>query len=284
MPEQLSLFDIPKETNRVTLFRRLRHPIWTENKAKLIERYLYYFVLITKHGTYIDGFAGPQEPEKPEMWAAKLVIESEPRWMRHFYLFDSDEVQTGRLKVLKDSQPDRNIQIYPGDFNKLVHDFLSGRPIKEKEACFCLLDQRTFECHWSTLDALAKYKTAGMKIELFYFLPTGWIDRAIAATKNTESLIRWWGRDDWFELRGMKPPERALLFSNRIKEEFGYGSVTPWPIFERSTGGRIMYYMIHATDHIGAPNLMYRAYHKAVGVKEPPEQFVLEFEKWRSLK
>jgi hypothetical protein len=36
--------------------------LWTENKALLIERYLYYFVLVTKSGTYIDGFAGPQSP------------------------------------------------------------------------------------------------------------------------------------------------------------------------------------------------------------------------------
>src|SRR5712672_141396 len=40
-------------------FKRPQHPIWTENKAKLIERYLYYFVMVTKHGAYIDGFAGP---------------------------------------------------------------------------------------------------------------------------------------------------------------------------------------------------------------------------------
>src|SRR5262252_5416945 len=54
-------------------------PIWTENKAKLIERYLYYFVLVTKHGTYIDGFAGPQNPKNQGSWAAKLVLESKPQ-------------------------------------------------------------------------------------------------------------------------------------------------------------------------------------------------------------
>ena len=68
--------------------KRIRRPIWTEHKAKLIERYLYFFVLVTRHGNYIDGFAGPQEPEKPDMWAAKLVLESEPRWLKRFFLFD----------------------------------------------------------------------------------------------------------------------------------------------------------------------------------------------------
>ena len=35
-----------------------RNRIWTGCKAKLIERYLFYFVQITYHGTYMDGFAG----------------------------------------------------------------------------------------------------------------------------------------------------------------------------------------------------------------------------------
>src|SRR4030042_1138265 len=147
--EQFKLFDPPEESNRAKYFKRLRHPIWTENKAKLIERYLYYFVLVTKHGSYIDGFAGPQHPDKPEMWAAKLAIENEPRWLRHFYLFEQKRKKFKYIQKLKKSQPDdpnREIQVYHGDFNKLVHSFLKGRPIKDTEASFCLLDQQTFEC------------------------------------------------------------------------------------------------------------------------------------------
>lgn len=65
---------LPEPIRLEPMIKRPRHPIWTENKARLIERYLRYFVMITKHGTYIDGFAGPQEPGQPEMWAAKLVM------------------------------------------------------------------------------------------------------------------------------------------------------------------------------------------------------------------
>ncbi len=291
LEEQLKLFDLPKTTDLENSFKRLRHPIWTENKAKLIERYLYYFVLITKHGTYIDGFAGPQEPEKPEMWAAKLALESEPRWMRKFYLFDSNRNQYERLIRLKEAlpprkkgEPSREIQIYHGDFNRAVHSLLADRPIKEREACFCLLDQRTFECHWTTLTALAEYKESGMKIELFYFMPAGWFDRAMSAIRNEDILKSWWGREDWGKLRGVEPYKRAELVSGRIKEELGYKYVTPWPIFERKSSGRVMYSMIHATDHDEAPNLMHRAYHKAVTKREPLEQFLFEFGKWKSLR
>ena len=61
--------------------------------TKLIERYLFYFVLITKHGTYIDGFAGPQDPSKPDYWAARLVLANQPRWLRHFHLFERDRAK-----------------------------------------------------------------------------------------------------------------------------------------------------------------------------------------------
>ncbi|MFL6210933.1 MAG: three-Cys-motif partner protein TcmP [Pyrinomonadaceae bacterium] len=266
----------------------ITHPIWTENKAKLIERYLLYFVFITHHGTYIDGFAGPQEPDKPEMWAARLVLESEPRWLRHFHLFDINPDQIARLESLKAAQPthdskggriNRDINIYPGDFNENVHNLLTSGSITQKEATFCLLDQWTTQCHWSSLQALANYKEAGNnKIELFYFLAVGWLGRTIAGTtQNKQKLRDWWGGDDWEQLRGVRKYKQADIIAQRFKKEFGYKSVKSWPIFERpEKGGKIMYYMIHATDHPEAPRLMARAYDRAV-FTEPYEQLQMEF-------
>ena len=261
---------------------RIREKIWTENKAKLIERYLYYFVLITKHGTYIDGFAGPQYEGKEGSWAAKLVLESQPRRLRNFHLYDIKEEQFRKLNALKDSQPQepqRHIEVVGEDFNVLVTDLLRSRSIRQKEATFCLLDQRTFECYWSTVRALAEYKSSGYKIELFYFLPNSWLDRALAALQDTRKLEDWWGRDDWRKIHQTRPPDRVQLFTKRFKEELGYSSVKPWPIFERQDGGgACMYYMIHATDHPAAPSLMSRAYKKAVFPKESWEQLELELD------
>src|SRR2546425_13228747 len=151
------LFELPEKQADEIRVDQLRHPVWTENKAKLIERYLYYFVLVTKHGTYIDGFAGPQRPDEPEMWSAKLVLQSEPRWLRHFYLFDIEREKVAHLRTLVHAYPDRDIHLYQGDFNRSVSDLLHSGEMKQNEAIFCLLDQRTFECHWSTLQALAHY-------------------------------------------------------------------------------------------------------------------------------
>lgn len=282
---QLKLIDIPEQPYFNQPARRLKYPVWTENKSKLIERYLYYFVLVTKHGTYIDGFAGPQESGNLDMWSARLVTESEPRWLKNFFLFEKDPVQVKRIEEMikaqpakRKKEPKRNIEIIPGDFNETVHGCLSKSVFRKNEAAFCLLDQRTFECRWATVEALARYKTDKYKIELFYFLPNGWLDRALAAQKDTSVLDCWWGSDGWDALRGMKHMDRARLFSRRFQEDLGYAHVSPWPIYQRRGSGNVMYYMIHASDHPEAPKLMNRAYYKAVEPKETAEQFRLDLE------
>jgi len=272
--------DLPQR-NPEALISRIEQPLWTEYKAKLIERYLYYFVMITHHGTYIDGFAGPQRPGKPALWAARLVLKSNPRWLRHFYLYDLNRKKIELLRRLKADKrclaPSRKITIYHGDFNSKVRTLLSSQRIGQQEATFCLLDQQTFECHWNTLVKLAQYKRGSEnKIELFYFLAIRWIHRGIAGTKDPRGLNRWWGRTDWRELRGLKQYQIRDRFVARIKDELGYKSVVPWPIFKRRGSEIIMYYMIHATDHPEAPKLMSRAYRKVVKPKESHEQLRLE--------
>lgn len=270
------LFDIgPPRVSPEPLVSPIQTPVWTKNKSALIARYLRYFVFITKHGTYIDCFAGPQYASQLGMWSARLVLENEPKWLRHFHLFELDSKQLAHLDrlCLEHSRPSsHSMTVHRGDCNDLVPAFLDESPIKAKEATFCLLDQRTFECKWSTVQALARYKPNGEhKIELFYFLPNWWLPRAIAGmTKNQQIISAWWGRDDWDALRNTSHDARCQLFVNRFKGELGYASVKPWPIMDRRGGRRIMYFMLHATDHPEAPKLMQRAYRKAV---EPPESF-----------
>ena len=266
---------------------RERNPIWTECKAKLIERYLFYFVQITHTGTYIDAFAGPQESEKHEMWSAKLVIESCPRWIKNFFLFELKPSQVKFIEVMRDSQPRRNkeknepkrkIEIYSGDFNANIHKMLAENPIRDKEPTFCLLDQRTFECDWDSVRTIANHKKGGNKAELFYFFPEGWINRSIKALKHNknEKLERWWGDSSWTKLLELSGVVRAQYVCDRFKSEFKYKHVYPFSIYEKKDkGGKIMYYMIHASDHDEARVLMNRAYGKALDIKETGEQ--LEF-------
>jgi hypothetical protein len=67
----------------------------------------------------------------------------------------------------------------------------------------------------------------------------------------------------------------AQTFCDRFRNELGYKHAYAWPIFERKAGRKIMYYMVHASDHDEAPKLMHRAYKGATGqIKE--EQLLLD--------
>src|SRR5712692_8972255 len=125
-------------------YKRYDQDIWTENKAHFIQQYLKYFVQVTKHGAYIDGFAGPQSHKQLDAWSAALVLESEPRWLRKFFLCEITRRGVKALRVLAEAQSQardrkgrkisRVIKIYPGDFNKNVDRILGQQIITQKEA------------------------------------------------------------------------------------------------------------------------------------------------------
>jgi three-Cys-motif partner protein len=271
MRGQLNLFaDLPPPADKPIQFKPAERPIWTENKAKLIERYLFYFVMVTKHGAYIDGFAGPQYDGKDDAWAAKLVLESRPAFLRNFWLCEIKKPGIAKLEALKAAQPkirNRTIRIIPGDFNANVSALLAESNIDDKTATFCLLDQRTFECEWQTLVTLSRHR-ADYKIELFYFLATGWLDRSMSGIKNKSILEKWWGRPDYEKLQSMHAHDRMRLFCDRMKSELGYKHAYGWEIYSREKGGKVMYHMIHATDHDEGPRLMNRAYRNALKDRE----------------
>lgn len=122
-----------------------------------------------------------------------------------------------------------------------------------------------FECNWETVKKLAAYKKQpNNKIELLYFLGVGWLHRSMSGIKHPEKMDRWWGRQDWRKLKGMTHGDIAELVRKRFEDELGYRFAAAYPIYEREEGNRVMYYMIHASDHEEAPTLMVRAHHKAV--------------------
>jgi three-Cys-motif partner protein len=271
--DQLSFADvdkweIPPVTGNVVEIDCLSSPIWTETKAQLIAHYLRLFLMITKHGVYIDGFAGPQDKSNPESWAAKLVLEMTPHWMKRFFLCEFDEKSYIALDSMLQSQPKiRGRQVLPkrGDFNQWVDEVLDSGAITDKTASFALLDQRATECHWATVEKLAAHKRGSTKIELFYFFPTGWVHRSIAETEDKAVLDAWWGDRGWCQVEGIKQDQAAGLLARKI-QALGYRDVKSWPICSREFGtGRTMYHMIHATDHLEAPRLMYRAYRNLIG-------------------
>lgn len=284
MEKQLRLFDMPEVGPATPVFRPFDHPVWTENKAKLIARYLFLFVMVTRHGLYIDGFAAPQEPDLADSWAAKLVLETVPRqFLREFWLCEENPTRAQYLRDLVAAQPvtrpPQRFKVLEGDFNRTYREILSSGRVTPSKATFCLLDQWTFECKWDTVRALAAHKSEGNKVELFYFLATGWLDRSMAAlTANPQVATEWWGSEAWRDLQGMDGTRRAFLLCERFKQELGYTYVNPFPIYKRGSAGAVMYHMIHASDHPEAPKFMARAYRTTTSAELPAQQLEIDFE------
>lgn len=119
------LFELPPRKRKEPKIRPIQESIWTESKARLIQQYLYLFVQITKHGCYIDGFAGPQKQDKPETWAANLALDV--TLLRRFHFFERSKNGLRELHRLRSKHSDRAIKIHPGDFNKSIVGLLVGR-------------------------------------------------------------------------------------------------------------------------------------------------------------
>lgn len=254
-------------------------PVWTASKAALIAYYLRGFLMVTKHGTYIDAFAGPQSTD--EGWTANLVLDLEPKWLKHFALFEQEPSSVKRLQELQGHHAGRDVRVVHGDVNAELPRFLREHPIVDREATFCLFDQRTFECDWATVVTVATHKSGSKyKIELFYFLAESWIDRAIGGRrrKGGDRIEKWWGREDWRSVEKMHPITRMTTMRDRFRSELGYAYAREWAIRDKRVQGRVMYYMIHASDHPDAGRLMRAAYRRAVGPAPIGDQKELSLE------
>ena len=234
--------------------------LWTADKASLIEEYIHRFLMVTKHGVYLDLFAGPQGDEND--WAVKRVLQrrrSGSPAMRYYAVCDLDAEKAARLRALGESSSVR-FRVYHGDANEMIGPMLEEAPIGPNTACFCLIDQRTFECHWSTVRAIAEFKSAGTRIEVFYFLAQAWFDRALQSHTDTQKLTAWWGGPGYADFGRRDPVRRAYAFCDRFQKELGYAYAQPFSILKEGEGTRTMYFMIHASDHRRARELMADAY------------------------
>jgi hypothetical protein len=82
---------------------------WSSNKAELVRDYLKLFTFVTKSGTYLDAFAGPQNSNELEAWCARLVTEMKPRWIGGLYLFEQKASSAEALEEMLSRQPPRDV-------------------------------------------------------------------------------------------------------------------------------------------------------------------------------
>ena len=164
----------------------------------------------------------------------------------------------------------RDFYVLEGDFNERVEHIIRSGRIKRRSAVFALLDQRNTECHWATVQRLAGHK-GRTRIELLYFLGTGWLLRFLTQSRTPERLAqldRWWGGPGWRGSKGRTQLEITVEVAARFQNELGYKFSSAWPIFLSEDGKKKAFVLIHATDHPEAPQLMRRAYQVIYGERE----------------
>lgn len=254
--------------------------MWTEHKAELIAAYLKGFCWVTKSGVYLDAFSGPQDEKGLEdsNWAAKNTLELTPRFLKQFVLFEKSKTQITHLELLKSRHTQQHVEVVPGDMNEELPAWLEANPIKNTMPTFCLVDQRNTECDWKTLEIVAAHKKGQYKIEIFYFLPVGWIQRSTKSSKDRAANYERWLGPAWEDFPRDTRYEQYTFFVEQMQNRLGYKYVMPLGITDREgEGGELMFYMIHASDHPEAPKIMNRAYRKVTGRfrGEPPTQFDL---------
>ena len=238
-------------------------PLWTAYKSRLLDEYIHHFLMVTKHGVYLDLFAGPQRGNDTENWSVRRILRRRTQGpaISHYAVCDNDPEQIERLRDTGTAHP--SFLVYEGDANEQIHRMLKDAPIGPKTACFCLIDQRTVECKWTTVETVAQYKSEGYKIEIFYFLAQAWLDRVLVSTKDKEKLEAWWGNCNYEQFRALRSFDRARALCARFRDELGYAHVLPFSIHEKGDDSRTMYYMVHASDHPDAGRLMATAYQQA---------------------
>jgi len=259
--------------------------VWTKNKAALIARYLRHFLFVTKGACYIDAFAGHQREEShTSTWAAKLALEQcAPDRLRRVYLFEKDPAKIHALNLLKKQHDQgwtklstRKVEVIEGDSNVTISEYFNKLPLKQNLATFCLLDQWTRECDWETVRYISKLKSKN-KAEIFYFLAQGWMDRSWnnLGARNQHRIAAWWGNKDWLAFSKLKSFERARVMEVRFKRELGYCYAQAFPIHKYGNHGRVMFWMIHASDDQRAVPLMAKAYREiGLGIPFNEEQMV----------
>ena len=249
-------------------------PAQTDAKSRLIASYIAKFQLVTGGGLYIDGFAAPQSRGHKDAWTARRVLKISPPRLRTFWLCDNDPEGVEMLRELKvehhGKPKGRRVFVFPGDFNDRVDQILASGRIKNRTAVFAFLDQRTAECHWSTVRRLAAFK-GRTRIEQLYFLGVGWLHRSLTQSKTPERLAeldRWWGSRNWEDLKDMTQVELSWVVAQRFQSELGYTYSNLWPIYLKEGSRRTAFTLIHASDHPEASKLMRRAYEEIYGCKE----------------
>lgn len=251
---------------------------WAVDKLEILRIYLTMYRRVAGNGTYVDGFAGTgtiRSGGSDHLGSAALAINSGAFKSLRFY----ERPKNAKLltKWLDDNaSPNKRTRavVTPGDFNRKILLDLENDTIPRDRPCFAFLDPNSTQLNWSTVEALARYKSdctppESCKVELWILFNTWQALLRLMPTNgkqpSSDGLNRWLGGEEgWRDLYegGRGPTSFASRYAQRLQDELGYGLARTL-IIRDPKNGRPQYHMIHASDHPAAHKFMRWAANKA---------------------
>lgn len=173
--------------------------------------------------------------------------------------------------------PGRNIAVVPGDCNRTIAAALSDLGGVNWAPTFAFVDPNGADVHWSSLEALSKFKKSGRtKTEIWLLLAVGMFTRTLRVDgsvrlEDADRITNLYGTPQWEEIYRARvndhltPSEARDEYVNlmrwRLEHVLGYKWTHSLEIFNE--GGSSIYHMVFATDHSAGNKIMTDLYRKA---------------------
>ena len=165
---------------------------WTEVKLDAVEYYLQCYTRALKRAgfdlTYIDGFAGTGFRNvkrevggifegKPIATVDEILAGSAQRALAikppfdHFLFIEKDSDRCKALTRLSQLHPSKEVQVLPGEANRVLRDLVQQEPWTRKDASrsrgVVFLDPYALHVDWATVQALASTRV----LDVWYLFP-----------------------------------------------------------------------------------------------------------------
>ncbi len=261
--------------------------IWTKGKLDVLRRYLDAFTTTTKFKSgktiYIDAFAGEAEnrdrlTNEALDGSARIALSVSDPSFSILRFFETERNAPTLESVLRRDFPGRDFEVRGGDSNELVPSELALLKQFNWAPTFAFIDPNSTEAEWRTLVALADFKKGRRwKAELFYLFSPPMFQRLLRVDGNDvrpqdrDAISAVFGTSEWEHIYlarlndEIKPAEARDEYLNlmrwRMESVLGYKWTHPLEV--RNEGGRIIYYMIFATDHPVGHEIMSDVYAQA---------------------
>lgn len=260
---------------------------WTRGKLQILENYLNAFTTASKsrpERIYLDLFAGdPENRDRGTLeqirGSARVALDTGNPEFTRLRFFELPGRARRLESVLHASYPDRDIQVIPGDCNIEIDGVLASLKPWSAEPTFAFIDPTGPDYRWTTLQALASFRTRSpYKAELWLLFPAGMfirmlrVDGGTVRQEDAARISAMFGTNEWQEIYngrlsnhlggGAAREEYVNLMRWRLERVLGYRFTHAFDV--REERGHSIYHMIFATDNDAGNEIMTYLYQKAL--------------------